>query len=61
MAERVDVVDPRKKRYKNSFIPPVVLVACVVNVERKWLLNANEPPPDVANPPNDNGARPTVK
>ena len=55
VAEHVDVVDDREKRYKNSLIPPVVLVACVVNVETKCLLNANEPPPDVENPPNDNG------
>ena len=44
-----------KKRYKNSFLPPTVLVPCVADVEALWLLNANAPRSDVANPQNDNG------
>ena len=57
VAERVDGVDAReqKKRYKNSFLPPTVLVPCLADVEALWLLNENAPRPDVANPPNDNG------
>ena len=54
----VDVVDASEKRYKNSVLPPTVLVPCVANVEALWPLdaNANAPRPDVAHPPNDHGA-----
>ena len=64
VAKREDGVDAReKKRYKNSFLPPKVLVPCVADVEALWLLdvNANTPRPDVAHPPNDNGVGPIVK
>ena len=59
VAEHADGVDAReqKKRYKNSFLPPIVLVPCVAVVETRWPLdgNANAPRLDVAHPPNDHG------
>ena len=56
VAERVDGVDAReKKRYKNSFLHPTVLVPCVADVEALWPLNTNAQRLDVENPPNDNG------
>ena len=59
VAEHADGVDAReqKKRYKNSVLPPTVLVPCVAVVETRWPLgaNANAPRLDVANPPNDHG------
>ena len=64
VAERVDGIDAReKKRYKNSVLPPIVLVLCVVDVKALWPLNANANAPrlDVANPPKDHGVGPTVK
>ena len=51
VAEHADGVDAReqKKRYKNSFLPPTVLVPCVAVVETRWPLdgNANAPRLDV--------------
>ena len=55
VVERVDFVDAREKRYKNSFIHQTVLVTCVADFEAIWPLNANAPRRDVANPPNNNG------
>ena len=65
VAVAVDGVDAREKRYKNSVLPPTVLVSCVAdakalcvaNVEARWPLDAsaNAPRPDVAHPPNDHG------
>ena len=66
VAEHVAVVEPvdevvvlrkQKKRYKNSVLPPIVLVPCVVDVEAQWALdaNANAPRPDVPPPPSDHG------
>ena len=42
-AEHADEVDAReqKKRYKNSVLPPTVLVPCVAVVETRWPLGAN--------------------
>ena len=58
VAEPVDEVPglrKQKKRYKNSVLPPTVLVPCVAVVEARWPLdaNANAPRLDVAHPPND--------
>ena len=57
VVELVDGDDAREKRYKNSFLPPTVLVPCVVDVETLWAPNENSNAPrhDVANPLNDNG------
>ena len=57
VAEHADGVDAReqKKRYKNSVLPPTVLVPCVPVVEMRWPLGANAPRLDVAHPPNDHG------
>ena len=59
VAEHADGVDAReqKKRYKNSVLPPTVLVPCVAVVETQWPLgaNANAPRLDVVHPPNDHG------
>ena len=59
VAEHEDGVDARerKKRSKNSVLPPPVLVPCVAVVETQWPLgaNANEPRLDVDHPPNDHG------
>ena len=42
VAEHVDGVDAHEqKRYKNSGLPPTVLVSCVAVVDTRWLLDAN--------------------
>ena len=47
VAEHVDGVDAREKRYKNSVFPPTIPVPCVANVEAQWPLNANANDVDV--------------
>ena len=48
VAERVNGVDALEKNvYKNGVIHPTVLVACVVDVEALWPLNANANANDV--------------
>ena len=42
VAEHADGVDAREqKRYKNSVLPPTVLVPCVADVETRWPPGAN--------------------
>ena len=47
VAEHVDGVDAREKRYKNSVFPPTVPVPCVANVEERWALDASANDVDV--------------
>ena len=43
VVEHVDVVEAREKRYKNSVLPPTVLVPCVANVEALCVANVEAP------------------
>ena len=58
MAVAVDEVPglrKQKKRYKNSVLPPTVLVPCVAVVKARWPLDANVNAPRLDDPPNDDG------
>ena len=43
VAEPVDGVDAREKRYKNRVLPSTVPVPCVVNVEAQCVANVEAP------------------
>ena len=51
VAEHADGVDPREqKRYKNSVLPPTVLVPCVANVEALCVANVEAPNANASRP-----------